>query len=58
MMRFPRTRPTLADKLETCATTEDLGAMVKALSGRDYTLTDEERAAAARRRVLLARSGL
>lgn len=46
--------PSLAEKLETAGSTEELDGMVAAIGARGQELTTEERAAAARRRAVLA----
>ena len=55
MLRFPRNRPTLAEKLETCGSVEELNGMLAQLGAGGQELTDEERQAAARRRAVLNR---
>lgn len=55
MFKSRRKAPTLAEKLETCTSLEELDGMVKALSGRGVVLTQDEQAAVARARMGLAK---
>ena len=58
MLRFPRHRPTLAEKLETCGSVEKLNGMLAQLGAGGQELTDEERQAAARRRAAINKARL
>jgi len=58
MIRFPRHRPTRAEKIETCGSTRELDGFIDAAEARSEVLTLEERAAEARRRAVLSKKGL
>uniref|UniRef100_UPI0040476144 hypothetical protein n=1 Tax=Yoonia sp. TaxID=2212373 RepID=UPI0040476144 len=56
MIRTPQHRKTMAEKLATADTREELDAMVLALSGRGYALNDAEREAVNVRKIQLQRA--
>lgn len=58
MSRFPRHRPTRAEKIETCGSTRELNGFIDAAEARSEVLTPDERAAEARCRATLAKKGL
>ena len=55
MFRFPKARPTMADKLRTCTSRDELDAMVDDLTRNGVALSDEEQQAVAHCKIELAR---
>ena len=58
MLRFPRTRKTRAQKIEDCGSTKELNSFLDNMEARGEVQTSDDREAAARCRVVLAKRGL